>query len=117
MKVIFALAGVPSLVFDAVRDSLPAQLDKEQVIMRPLHPSASGEYRYMVSETNFYLKAFHDLLSKDHKNALGDVGLALIVLRHAGGDQLLDAFFPSIFSIPIEWTLDNSSKRAIGESK
>lgn len=119
MQFVIGYAGIPSAVFDAVRERRAYICGENcEFVARPLGAIA-GRLSYSESDANYFLRQFAAKLREDHNNQLRDTGFALVYVSYESEttNRLRDTFFPSTLSIPVTWSFDQSSNKRIRECK
>lgn len=122
MKFVIGYAGIPSVIYDQVikrKDHICTHDPNCEFVSRPLQQKSDGQFRYSEKDTNYFLREFAERLKNDDHNILGDTGFALIYVQYEAITKtyLVDSFFPSILTIPVDFNLDCSSTRLINQSK
>lgn len=109
-------AGIPQPVFDFFRRAESKLLERDdRSFAESCKRSDSG---YMAGEhANFFLKGFAKALAADHHNALANTGFAILyVARHEGSVAFAERLFPSVLTIPIDWSLSGYNRTTFGRS-
>lgn len=112
MRFIFAYAGIPAAVYDAIYQARARFLGTNaDYVGRSLWPRGS-QYLYSEADVNFFENAFWQTLVADHHNRLSSTCFAMISVAHDADNQaeFTNRFFPAVFTASVEWRFDNSSE-------
>jgi hypothetical protein len=115
MDYIFAFAGIPNEIFSDIKAEFSNIAGKKcTFISRPL-----SKDHYTESDKNYYLAEFAKYLESDHENQLAETKFGLIYINHPHdtSSKFSSSFFPFILSARVDWSLDQSNRKRMNESK
>lgn len=116
MAYVFAFAGIPAGVYDAVYDERRAICgDNAEFVSSPARNP--GNPASAAAQVDSLLNALAGRLRNDHHNALVDTAFALIAVGATCRAAALNAAFPAILVIPVEWELNAATPTASRASR
>ena len=116
MKFCIGIAGVPRPHFDDVYKNQRRFLSDNCNLVSETLKSTDPAY-YFKGHANFFLKEFHSRLASDHQNQLSDTFFAILYVSAGDlSDRFASQFFPSILTIPLDWTPRSGTRTIRGAS-
>jgi hypothetical protein len=105
MAYVFAFAGIPAGVYDAVYDERRSICgDNAEFLSSPArNPTHAAS---AAGQVDSLLKTLASRVRTDHHNVLADTAFALIGVGAASQTAAFTAAFPAVLAIPVEWELD-----------
>lgn len=118
MRFIFAYAGIPDVVYDAIYRGRARFLGANSEYVGRSLWSRDRQYRYSDADVSFIEDAFWQRLVSDHHNQLSLTCFAVISIAHDAENQawFSGRFFPAVFTASVEWKLDDTSEQRIRAS-
>ncbi|WP_426046092.1 hypothetical protein [Brevundimonas sp. TWP3-1-2b1] len=116
MTHVFAFAGIPAAIYDGVYDQRLAICgDEAEFVSSPAknttHPGSAA------AQVNRLVNVLTDRLRGDHHNALADTAFAMIAVGPTTQTAALQAVFPAVLVIPVEWSLDATTATTTKQSR
>jgi hypothetical protein len=118
MKFVFALAGVPSEIYDAVRAErvwIAGDSKQTEVVLIPHGKSGSP---YSAHTAKQIVDAFLPAIRLEKEKELGETCFAVLYIRGPANEELLfRELFPHLFFAPIDWALQGNLEKELRASK
>lgn len=100
----FGFAGIPEEIYADVERENRRFSEKAEFCMDKMPNGA----RYLQRNINFFVERFHKKISLDQTNSLQDMAFAVIYIKkdEVSTTLLVNAFFPHMLLVPVQWELD-----------